>query len=163
MALPLVSAQLGAAGASDDLISFVHSPAQGNPFFTEELLAALMEQGALSGDSLRLVKRPGELELPRSVLSLIGERISRLPLRSHELLRLASLLGEEFELDVLLAVTWSSWPNPATTTGMMIWGCPVATSVAVYGQPLVNPDSKVLSQKMRPRPNSRCVRRLDLK
>ena len=101
----LVSAQLGAAGASDDLISFVHSRAQGNPFFTEELLAALVEQGALSGDNLRLVKRPGELELPRSVRSLIGERISRLPLRSQELLLLASLLGEEFELDVLLAVS----------------------------------------------------------
>ena len=45
----LVSARLGAAAASDDLISFVHSRAQGNPFFTEELLAALVEQGVLSG------------------------------------------------------------------------------------------------------------------
>jgi predicted ATPase len=101
----LVSAQLGAAEASDDLISFVHSRAQGNPFFTEELLAALVEQGALSGDRRRLVKRLDEMELPRSVRSLIGERISRLPLRSQELLRLASLLGEEFELDMLLAVS----------------------------------------------------------
>jgi DNA-binding NarL/FixJ family response regulator len=99
----LVSARLGAA--SDDLISFVHSRAQGNPFFTEELLAALVEQGVLSGDARQAVKSLGELELPRSVRSLIGERISRLPRRSHELLRLASLLGEEFELDVLLAVS----------------------------------------------------------
>jgi predicted ATPase len=101
----LVGARLGAASAPDDLISFVHSRAQGNPFFTEELLAALVEQGALSGNDRRLVKRLGDLEMPRSVRSLIGERISRLPLQSQELLRLASLLGEEFELDVLLAVS----------------------------------------------------------
>src|SRR5205814_835601 len=99
-----VSARLGAA--SDDLISFVHSRAQGNPFFTEELLAALVEQGILSGDARQAVKSLGELELPRSVRSLIGERISRLPPRSHDLLPLARhfLLGGDTERGVEYAI-----------------------------------------------------------
>jgi DNA-binding NarL/FixJ family response regulator len=101
----LVSSRLSTTAVSDDLVSLIHSRAQGNPFFIEELLASLVEQGALAIGVGRLMTSVSQLEVPRSVRSLIGERIGRLPHESQELLRMASLMGQEFDLGSLLATT----------------------------------------------------------
>ncbi len=102
----LVRAQLAATTVSDELITLVHGRAQGNPFFTEELLRAFVEKGAVAaGDGRVGLAGIEEVEVPRSIRSVIRQRISRLPDRSQELLRLASMLGQEFDLDVLLATS----------------------------------------------------------
>jgi DNA-binding NarL/FixJ family response regulator len=102
----LVRVQLGATTVSAELVTLVHGRAQGNPFFTEELLRAFVEKGAVAaGDGPVALSGIEEVEVPRSIRSVIGERISRLPDRSQDLLRLASLLGQEFDLDVLLAAS----------------------------------------------------------
>jgi predicted ATPase len=91
---------------SDGLVSLVHRRAQGNPFFTEELLKAFVEKGAVAaGEGHVGSERIAEVEVPRSIRSVIGARLGRLPQQSQELLRLASLLGPEFDLEVLLTAT----------------------------------------------------------
>lgn len=102
----LLRARLGAANVSDGLVSLIHGRAQGNPFFTEELLKAFVEKGVVAaGEGCVESDRIAEVEVPRSIRSLIAARLGRLPRHSQELLRLASLLGPEFDLQVLLAAT----------------------------------------------------------
>jgi DNA-binding NarL/FixJ family response regulator len=102
----LLRARVGVESVADDLVALVHGRAQGNPFFTEELVAAFVEQGAVSVAQGRLqATGRGEIEMPQSIRSVVGERVGRLPVEAQELLRLASVIGPEFDLEVLLAAS----------------------------------------------------------
>src|SRR5262249_8484422 len=74
----LVGVHLGAADLPGELAALVHERTEGNPFFTEEVLKALVEQGAIaqagSGWDRRKVR---EIEVPSSVRSVIGQRVGR--------------------------------------------------------------------------------------
>jgi predicted ATPase len=100
----LVRARLGGGDVSDDLVALMHARAQGNPFFTEELLKEFVENGTLTtrqGHARPMVG--SDLYLPYSIRSVISDRFGRLPPAVQEVLRLASLFGPEFELETLLA------------------------------------------------------------
>jgi predicted ATPase/DNA-binding CsgD family transcriptional regulator len=100
----LIKTRLGSESVADQLVTLVHQRAQGNPFFTEALLAALIEQGLLSrGAHDPLTTSVDEFKLPRSIRSVVGERVGRLPAEAQEMLILASVLGPEFDLDALVA------------------------------------------------------------
>lgn len=102
----LIRVRLAPETASDEFVGLIHGRAEGNPFFTEELLKALIEQGAGHRTSGRWERKEwNDVEVPYGVLSVVGQRVSRLTPEAQELLRLASVLGAEFELDVLLAVS----------------------------------------------------------
>jgi predicted ATPase len=102
----LVRSRLAPETISDRLVMLVHERAQGNPFFTEELLTALVEQDALTpadrGPQSAALPR---VRVPHSIRSVVGERVGRLPPASQELLLLASILGQEFDLDVVLTAS----------------------------------------------------------
>jgi predicted ATPase len=94
--------QLAAEWIAEELVTPVHRRAQGNPFFTEELLKALVEQGAVyEADGQWEHNAVTEIEVPHSVRSVVDRRVRRLTARSQKLLRLASVLGPEFDLEVL--------------------------------------------------------------
>jgi DNA-binding CsgD family transcriptional regulator len=102
----LVRSRLPAEDVSDELVTLVHDRAQGNPFFTEELLAAFIEQGASS--EREVGHHPAalaQLRVPHSIRSVVGERVGRLRPDAQDLLSMASILGQEFDLDVLLATS----------------------------------------------------------
>jgi DNA-binding CsgD family transcriptional regulator/tetratricopeptide (TPR) repeat protein len=73
-----------------DLADEVFERAQGNPFFTEELVAA--EAAGLSG------------QLPPTLRDTLMARIEILPDRTQHLLRVAATAGRQVEHDVLAAV-----------------------------------------------------------
>lgn len=79
---------------------------EGNPFFLEEVVHQLMASELLS-DPKRL-GCPGvaidELGVPRRVKELVGRRLQRLPPSVLEALSLASVVGSEFQLDVLARI-----------------------------------------------------------
>jgi DNA-binding NarL/FixJ family response regulator len=102
----LVRQQLATPTISDELVALVHARAGGNPFFTKELLKALVEQGALTHKQSRWLPTVlAPMDVPRSVRSLVAHRVSQLPADAQELLRQASVVGQEVELDVLVAVS----------------------------------------------------------
>jgi tetratricopeptide (TPR) repeat protein len=73
------------------------------------LLTAFAEKGALATGEGRVgLASIEDVEVPRSIRSVIGERVGRLPQQSQVLLRLASLLGHDFDLEMLLAVSGQS-------------------------------------------------------
>ena len=78
---------------------------EGNPFFLEELVGALLQTGALERrvDGLRYVGGAG-VEVPETVERVVLARIDRLPASAGEVLRAASVLGRRFPLPLLRAV-----------------------------------------------------------
>jgi class 3 adenylate cyclase/tetratricopeptide (TPR) repeat protein len=95
-------------GENQDLTALAHllyRRTDGNAFFIQEMLRALVE----SGDVYRMdgrweLRRIKEMEIPKSIRSLIGQRLSRLEEQAQEILREASVLGQEFSFDDLQAL-----------------------------------------------------------
>jgi class 3 adenylate cyclase len=73
---------------------------RGNPFFLGEILRALKASGGitevLGGDG-----EVAKLDIPRSVVDAISHRVIRLGDRTATALRAASVIGREFELELL--------------------------------------------------------------
>jgi tetratricopeptide (TPR) repeat protein len=85
-----------------EFLDAIHQETEGNPFFIEEVCKALVESGKVyfEGGGWH---RPeiDELEIPQSVRVAIQARVARLPEAHQEILRLAALLGRDFEFEVL--------------------------------------------------------------
>ena len=85
--------------------------AQGNPFFLEELINALVERGDFEGEkgSYRLKGGIDTIPLPSTVQAVIAARIDRLEENAKKLLEIASVIGREISII-------SSWTGRAAWT-----------------------------------------------
>ncbi|MGD9403508.1 MAG: AAA family ATPase [Anaerolineae bacterium] len=106
----LVLEMSGAGSAVMPLASRLYEETEGNPFYLMETVKALFEKGTIQlregawhGDFARISR--GEIPLPTGVAEAIQARARRLGDDAQEVLRLAAVLGREFEFD-LLNVTW---------------------------------------------------------
>ncbi len=83
---------------------------EGNPFFVREVLRHLIETGTLvQQDGLWVGTVPaGEAGLPEGVRDVVGRRLSRLSEEANAILRVASVIGREFDADVVAAVVGCS-------------------------------------------------------
>lgn len=89
----------------DELADLVYRRSDGNAFFIQEMLHALIEQGDIYREDGRWVRRAvAHMEVPKSIRSIIGQRLSRLEESAQEVLRQASVLGQEFSIDDLVAL-----------------------------------------------------------
>ncbi|HEY8755703.1 MAG TPA: AAA family ATPase, partial [Candidatus Dormibacteraeota bacterium] len=80
------------------LVRAAHDETEGNPLFLGEVIRLLLEEGRLTA----AVSESGpRLGVPRSVRDVIGQRLEHLSGECVDLLRLASVLGREFNLDAL--------------------------------------------------------------
>ena len=111
-----LSALLGET-VSADFGYAVHRETEGNPFFVEEVLKALIEQGSVRRESGRWKRCDvGELLIPQSVKEAIGNRLDRVSEPTNDVLRTAAVLGKTFEFEELKAV--SSIPEDALLDSM---------------------------------------------
>ncbi len=95
---------LGVEALPADLERLVASRAEGNPFFVEELLQALLELGSLAVVDGRAVLAKVEVEIPDTVQGTILARVDRLEAKERALLHHASIIGRSFSTDLLQAV-----------------------------------------------------------
>jgi class 3 adenylate cyclase len=89
-----------------ELAARIAEETDGNPFFVGEILSGLRESGALAFDEHKRrwrIDPSGELALPESVREVIERRVERLGEESLEALRLAAVIGREFDLELLSA------------------------------------------------------------
>lgn len=79
----------------------------GNPFFAEELVRSLADDGVLIGQPGAYLRSdlPDTGQLPSTVQAVIGARIDHLPKFERDLLHVAAVIGREFDLGVLNDVT----------------------------------------------------------
>ncbi len=81
--------------------------AEGNPYYIQEIIHALMSQGILVQDEgqWRATKAVSSIELPDSLQSLLLARIDRLSAEERQLVQMASVIGTVFWSDVLAFLT----------------------------------------------------------
>ena len=80
--------------------------AGGNPFFVEELVAMLLEEGVLQRENgHRLVDGDlGEVALPGSIQALLAARLDRLPAEERQLVERGAVEGEVFHRETVAAL-----------------------------------------------------------
>src|SRR5262249_20108781 len=78
---------------------------RGNPFFVEEFVRALSHERDGGAATAVAASRPLPLPLPTVVRSLIEERVTRLGADLQDLLEHAAILGQEFSVRSLRAMT----------------------------------------------------------
>jgi DNA-binding NtrC family response regulator/tetratricopeptide (TPR) repeat protein len=79
---------------------------EGNPFFLEETVRALVETGALQGERGRYQSIPAlpTITLPATVEEILSERIDRLALDDRALLQSAAAIGNKVSWTILEAI-----------------------------------------------------------
>jgi class 3 adenylate cyclase/tetratricopeptide (TPR) repeat protein len=82
---------------------------QGTPFFIEEMVQTLFEEGVLRRNgSVKLAKPISTMKVPATVQAVLASRIDRLPAAEKELLQMLAVLGREFPLKLVQRV----WQHP---------------------------------------------------
>lgn len=101
----LIDALLRVSNLPHHLRNLIKSKAEGNPFFVEEVIRMLIEQGIIerseSGDEWIAVKEPDEVIIPDNLNALLTARIDRLPAEPRTTLQYAAVIGRTFDHPVL--------------------------------------------------------------
>lgn len=102
----LLERRLAVDRIPDKLLSFFHERAGGHPMFLEELVHEALASGALVVRH-RYIERAelDELAVPRTLHSLLSDRIRRLPDAERNLLVAAAVVGEPVDTAVLAEMT----------------------------------------------------------
>jgi len=102
----LLANLLGTDPSLAPLAGFVLERTGGNPFFVEEIVRALIEDGTLAGGrGPFLLTRPlAEVRLPPSVQAVLAARIDRLAPEHKRTLQTAAVIGRTFPRSVLAEV-----------------------------------------------------------
>jgi ABC-type oligopeptide transport system substrate-binding subunit len=95
-------AALLAEDITPDFLEGIFHETEGNPFFIEEVIKALVEQGELYYENDRW-QRPSmeEIKIPQSVHLAIHARVGKLPEAAQDVLQQASIFGREFDYESL--------------------------------------------------------------
>lgn len=89
----------------EELATLIYRETEGNPFYVEEVIRALIEEKKIYRENgqLRCVNVES-LEIPQSIRDLIVRRLRRLSESALKVMRTAAVIGRRFSFDVLVAV-----------------------------------------------------------
>jgi class 3 adenylate cyclase len=101
----LIAATLGQGNVPAAFAELVQKRTEGNPFFVQQLLRFFVERGDVYQQDGRWTQRSLDaIEVPDSVRSVIGQRLTRLSEPTQEVLGEASVLGQTFTFSALAEV-----------------------------------------------------------
>jgi predicted ATPase len=105
-AAELLSFLLGSDASLTAVKHLILEKTQGTPFFMEEVVQTLAEEGAVTGvrGSYRLERAPTELHISPTVQGVLAARIDRLAPEEKALLQQLAVIGREFPLSLLRQV-----------------------------------------------------------
>jgi predicted ATPase len=102
----MLSALLGDGKDLLPLKRLIIERTEGTPFFMEELVQALFEDGVLQRNgTVKLARSMNAVKVPATVQAVLASRIDRLPAEEKELLQILAVLGREFPLGLVQRVT----------------------------------------------------------
>jgi len=103
----LLAGVLGQDSSLADLLPLVVDRTGGNPFFVEEVVRSLVENGTLAGEAggYRLARPVDDLGVPPTVQATLAARIDRLADADKAILQTAAVIGRNFTEPVLRMVS----------------------------------------------------------
>jgi tetratricopeptide (TPR) repeat protein len=103
----LLQAVLGDDPALEALTRRLIDQTEGNPFFLEESVRALVETGVLVGDrrAYRLARPVEAAPVPATVHAVLAARMDRLPAEEKRLLQTASVISKDVPFPLLHAIS----------------------------------------------------------
>ena len=128
----MLSALVGDGEDLTPLKRLIIERTEGTPFFIEEIVQALFEDGVLKRD--RTVTLAGSLnavKVPATVQAVLASRIDRLQAEERELLQTVAVLGREFPLALVRRMTL----KPDSESGQML--AELQSAEFIYEQPAV--------------------------
>ncbi len=104
--LNLVKNLLNIKDIPQDFKKLTIEKSQGNPFYIEELVKSLIEQGYVAEErgKWKFTGDIKKLQLPDTVEAIILNRIDRLDIYERDVLQVASVLGREFDDFIINAI-----------------------------------------------------------
>jgi predicted ATPase len=129
----MLAALLGEGVELAPLKRLVAERTEGNPFFIEEMIQALFDEGVLARNgAVKVTRSMSQLRLPTTVQGILAARIDRLPSEAKELLQTLAVIGREFplslarrvvggEVDHLIQIspTWK-WRSSSTSNRLLV-------------------------------------------
>ncbi len=101
----MLSSLLGTADLPEETTGRLLDLSEGNPFYLEELIGSLIDEGALTPSGSGWVfDRDAALTVPETVEKVVQSRIDRLDPSTHMVLTSASVLGRSFGLPLLQGI-----------------------------------------------------------
>jgi len=102
----MLTALLGDGAQLAALKKIITEKTEGNPFFMEETVQVLLDEGALvrDGSAVRLTRPLAELKIPPTVQGILAARIDRLQSDTKDLLQTLAVIGREFPLSLIRSV-----------------------------------------------------------
>ena len=102
----MLSALLGDGKDLVALKRLIIERTEGTPFFMEEMVQALFEEGVLHRNgTVKLARSMNAVKVPATVQAVLASRIDRLPGEEKDLLQTLAVLGREFPLALVERVT----------------------------------------------------------
>jgi tetratricopeptide (TPR) repeat protein len=122
-------------GDEKDLIALkrlIIERTEGTPFFMEEMVQALFEEGLLRRNGMVTLVRPlSAVKVPATVQAVLASRIDRLTALEKEFVQTLAVLGHEFALNLVQRVTC----KPTDELGQML--AQLQLGEFIYEQPAV--------------------------
>jgi class 3 adenylate cyclase/predicted ATPase len=98
----MLAALLGEAVELNPLKRLITERTGGNPFFIEEIVHALFDEGALvRNGAVKVTRSLSQLRLPPTVQGVLAARIDRQPVENKQLLQTLAVIGRESSLGLL--------------------------------------------------------------
>lgn len=100
----IIESTLGKISFEQTLLDRIYKETEGNPFFILEVVKLLVEDAAITQDEeevWRLVTDLEKLDIPSKVYDVVKRRLDRLMEEQRKILDCASVVGEEFQSDVV--------------------------------------------------------------
>jgi class 3 adenylate cyclase/predicted ATPase len=106
----MLAALLGEGAELAALKHLILERTQGNPFFIEEMVQVLFDEGAVERDgaALRVARPLSQVHIPTTVQGVLAARIDRLPPAEKQFLQVLAVIGREFPLPLILRVAQAS-------------------------------------------------------
>ena len=131
----MLRALVGDDAGLKPLCDLIVQKTEGNPFFMEEIVQGLIEDGALIRNGTTKVVRPLDtIKIPATVQAILASRIDRLPATEKDLLQTLAVIGREFGLGLVRAATDKSDDDLAPTLSAL------QLAEFIYEQPAMTED-----------------------